>query len=202
MCIALPPRNCLPLIMRECCAISMGAACHVYTTRLDLPEPKRVVVDGTDLSATELKLRHVNQSMTYTAQRVPFQVTVRVATNTVFNVRLLEASGQAPLEVRTGWTTCPQAQLCWLIGCTTARPITKQPKPPRSSFTCRQSASRGTLPGGGSSSHPDPGCASGVPPPKKRRTPVWESGPPRAAPRSESEPSHAADRGDSVVDCS
>lgn len=74
------------------------AACQLYEERLGLPSPNDFAVDGTDLPAAEMEWRQANQYTTYTAQRVPFQITARLATNTVFNIRLLDFSSQAPLQ--------------------------------------------------------------------------------------------------------
>lgn len=73
-------------------------ALQVYTDRLELSPPAVFAVDGTDMPAAEMEWRKANQYTTYTAQRVPFQITTRLVTHTVFNIRLLDFSGQAPLE--------------------------------------------------------------------------------------------------------
>lgn len=73
-------------------------ACEIYEERLQLTTPQLFAVDGTDFLGAEKELRQTNQYTTYAFQRVPFQVTSRLTTNTVFNLTLLEASGQAPLQ--------------------------------------------------------------------------------------------------------
>ena len=73
-------------------------ACKIYEERLQLAPPQLFAVDGTDFSGAEKELRQANQYTTYAFKRVPFQVTSRLATNTVFNLTLVEASSQAPLE--------------------------------------------------------------------------------------------------------
>ena len=80
-------------------------ACQIYEERLGFSSPNDFAVDGTDLAAAEMEWRKANQYTTYTAQRVPFQITARLATNTVFNIRLLEFNSQAPLQ--EGLTNLP-----------------------------------------------------------------------------------------------
>lgn len=73
-------------------------ACEIYKKRLQLATPPLFAVDGTECSGVEKELRSTNQYTTYTFPKIPFQLTSRLATNTVFNLTLLEASGQAPLR--------------------------------------------------------------------------------------------------------
>jgi hypothetical protein len=75
---------------------------QTYEERLQLDLPRVFAVDGTDLAGSEKVLQRTNQYETYTFERVPFQLTSRLVTNTVFNLTPLKASGQAPLH--TGLT--------------------------------------------------------------------------------------------------
>jgi hypothetical protein len=72
--------------------------CQIYEERLQLDAPRVFAVDGTDLAGSEKVLQQTNQYETYTFERVPFQLTSRLVTNTVFNLTPLKTSSKAPLH--------------------------------------------------------------------------------------------------------